>query len=510
VAGQTIGLGGQGLHVTNIPVGVTHVYLDTVGTNLPSRFSHKPDIQSRAPALEVRFLDAKGGGVERINALVYVYFDIGRAERNLWLTGGMDQIAIWFANEQSGSWEQCPTYIVDQNNGIRIGGRLTCLAPGSGYYVLGQSDFDRYLPKSQAVDQKQADSPSANLPTTLKAGANGGPYKADGHTLLLLHLDGSYDGAKGEVGTANGTEFAAGRFGQGVLVDGSDALTYPATGNINADQGAVEFWLHPNWDGDAGGNYTLFRWGDGPDYIHLRKDPISNLVFDRFYGQGSCGAPMNVANWQAGQWHHIAFTWQGVEMSLYVDGQQVAQTTCSGSPEPAAENFYIGSGYPGEELPVDAVIDELRISDVPRVGNPKSAPKPRPTALKVQAYIDGRSQLIIRGGQLYWHHLDFAAPGRHFDARANQPTYLNQTSWMPIWPDAPDSENRDCNCDSSSYEGIPNLVKTDQAVWLDVEQGRGAVYIIQQPNATNDYTLIVEFDDNPLDGPAWYEINLGY
>ena len=82
---------------------------------------------------------------------------------------------------------------------------------------------------------------------------------------------------------------------------------------------------------------------------------------------------MNVADWRAGEWHHLAITWQGVEMSLYVDGRQVAQTTCSRSPEPTAENLYIGSGSPGEELSVDAVIDELRISDVPRLGNPESA-----------------------------------------------------------------------------------------------------------------------------------------
>jgi Tol biopolymer transport system component len=166
-------------------------------------------------------------------------------------------------------------------------------------------------------------------------------------------------------------------------MDDTETLVYPAAGNLKANQGAVEFWLHPNWDGDAGGNYTLFWWGEESDYLHLRKDEISNLVFDRFYADGSCGAPVNVADWRAGEWHHLAFTWQGVEMRLYVDGKEVAKEICSGSPQPTATTFYIGSGIGGEQA-VDDVIDELRISDVPRVGKAVSASIPTHTATPEQ------------------------------------------------------------------------------------------------------------------------------
>ena len=50
-AGETIGLGMQGLHVTNVPRGVSTVYLDTVGTDVPARFSGKTILKLRAPAL---------------------------------------------------------------------------------------------------------------------------------------------------------------------------------------------------------------------------------------------------------------------------------------------------------------------------------------------------------------------------------------------------------------------------------------------------------------------------
>ncbi len=196
----------------------------------------------------------------------------------------------------------------------------------------------------------------------------GGPYETDSHTLLLLHFDGDYSGVEGETGTAIGTTFTDGRYGQGVLMDDTDTLTYTTAGNLNHTWGSVEFWIRPNWDGDDGGDHALFWWGDDAGVFHLRKDPVSNLVFDYFYAGGGCGAPTNVADWQAGEWHHLAFTWAETELRLYVDGQQVARSVCGGTAQPMAPRFHVGSGAGGIRS-IEATLDELRISDMPRVGN---------------------------------------------------------------------------------------------------------------------------------------------
>lgn len=290
VEDQTIGLGNQGIHVSNIPFRVSHVYLDNVGTHLPSHFSHKMDMRYRPPALEVRFMNTKGDEVMLISALVYVYFNIGRAERDLWFKSGMEKIAVWFASQETGKWELCPTYFVNQSPRDGTVGRLACLAPGSGYYVLGQGDFSGYLLKPNAV---------------------------------------------------------------------------------------------------------------------------------------------NVSN-------------------------------------------------------------------------------PQPTTLKVRAFVDGRSQLIIQGNTIYWHHFDFEAPGRWRFGGGSKPTYLNQSVWEPTWPDIPDSTNEFCDCDSSSYYCFPYLASKKQSVLLQVVEGRGSVHIVQQPDTDNDFTLIIELDDNPLEGADWYEVNLTY
>lgn len=145
-AGETIGLGMQGLHVTNLPHSVSHVYLNTVGASNPIRFSHRSDLRFRAPAMEVRFLNEKGGEVEMISALIYVYFNLGRAERDLWLKSGMDKIAIWYARGQTGSWEICPTFYLAEGGGNKASGRLACLAPGSGYFALEREVFEKPAP----------------------------------------------------------------------------------------------------------------------------------------------------------------------------------------------------------------------------------------------------------------------------------------------------------------------------------------------------------------------------
>ena len=129
--------------------------------------------------------------------------------------------------------------------------------------------------------------------------------------------------------------------------------------------------------------------------------------------------------------------------------------------------------------------------------------------IRVRAWVDGRSQLILQGDTAQWHHFDYAAPGREF---ANEPTTIDGVSWFPTWPDVPDVQNRDCNCDSDTFTGVnPPVPPADVVVSLIPVQARGPVSMVQLPSAENDYTLIVQFNDNAPPGAAWYviDINVG-
>lgn len=80
--------------------------------------------------------------------------------------------------------------------------------------------------------------------------------------------------------------------------------------------------------------------------------------------------------------------------------------------------------------------------------------------LTVGALIDGRSQLVVSGNEVFWHHYDFAAPGRH--EGVNRPTLINSETWFPEWPDIPTPENRDCDCTSSVFDQLtPSLPQID-------------------------------------------------
>jgi len=143
--------------------------------------------------------------------------------------------------------------------------------------------------------------------------------------------------------------------------------------------------------------------------------------------------------------------------------------------------------------------------------------QPATKTLRVRAEIDGRSRLVVQDFLAYWHHDDHAAPGllnyHGEDAPETmaepQATFINGETFEPAWPE--DGENRDCNCESSVFASEQLLVPlTDAEVSLDVIEARHEVNLVQTPSEENGQTLIIEFDDNPVGGDAWYELELRF
>jgi hypothetical protein len=129
--------------------------------------------------------------------------------------------------------------------------------------------------------------------------------------------------------------------------------------------------------------------------------------------------------------------------------------------------------------------------------------------IRIRALIDGRSRLTIQGNSVQWQHFNFAAPGRH--SGVNEPTIVNGYQWLPVWPDVPNEENRECNCFSDRLElNQPLLPKAQVPVSLDPIAARGIVEIVEQPSAANNYALVVEFNDNDIGASADYEILLSF
>ena len=200
------------------------------------------------------------------------------------------------------------------------------------------------------------------------------PYADDAHTLLLLHFDGNYDGTQGESGWWSGTAFTAGKAGQGVLFDSDDTLSYPTIDNLNRTQGSIEFWFRPAWNGGDTQSYTLFEVGNTWfNRLRIMKDGANNLRFMMWDSTTEYNAAYNVGHWAAGEWHHIAALWQADTIALYVDGQLRDSRSGTHVPDVLAPAIHIGSSTSDYSYAA-GVIDEFRISAVPRVGACGSQP----------------------------------------------------------------------------------------------------------------------------------------
>jgi hypothetical protein len=132
--------------------------------------------------------------------------------------------------------------------------------------------------------------------------------------------------------------------------------------------------------------------------------------------------------------------------------------------------------------------------------------------IDIEAHIDGQDQLIIKANTLQWHHLESAAVGRHNGA--NSPTIIHtkengvavtEAVWLPKWPKRPPDEIRP-EAFSSVFRGLIPPIPTD---WSLIKLfGRGDVKIVEQPDAGNDYTLVLEFDDAAFNSSSFYGIRL--
>jgi probable HAF family extracellular repeat protein len=133
-------------------------------------------------------------------------------------------------------------------------------------------------------------------------------------------------------------------------------------------------------------------------------------------------------------------------------------------------------------------------------------------ALKVKAWIDGDSQLIIQGNTMQWHNLSYNAPGYEFPyGDPPAPTYLTtqnlkKMAWTPAWPGGTSGNKM-----SEKFTGLnAPLAAVEQTVTLTAKRARGSATIIQQPSEGNGYMLVVDFNDNSSSGADWYEISLEY
>ena len=218
-----------------------------------------------------------------------------------------------------------------------------------------------------------------------------GPFEPDEHTLLLAHFDTGIDADFAGVDPrAEGrARMGEGLFG-GAITAASGWLTpefsvadieqFPlfvpvtyARDDLNARSGCLEMFV--NFEDVTEPEYfrRVMTWEAGvyygTGYVILALRPAEKRALQLIV-KSPDGEEVNLSapypyEWD-GQWHHIGMQWDAKSFSLVIDGEIAASKPAPPGGMPAPDTrISIGAHHRGVNVAV-ALIDELRISDVPR------------------------------------------------------------------------------------------------------------------------------------------------
>jgi len=153
---------------------------------------------------------------------------------------------------------------------------------------------------------------------------------------------------------------------KGILISQSDNLQYTRGSktqnnesvvyeNFNPNQGTLEFWVRPNWDGDDGEGHYIVDIANSADtnrmVFYKSSAGVLRLLF-RDKDDDDHIVQYDVSSvWTAGNEYHVVVTWDlnAPSMALYTAGtlrdNTYAGTINSGDVDALPSNFQIGENY---------------------------------------------------------------------------------------------------------------------------------------------------------------------
>jgi hypothetical protein len=181
--------------------------------------------------------------------------------------------------------------------------------------------------------------------------------------LLSIPLKDSVDPEQGGGPTqAEGVEVKR----DGVEFTEEAQYTLPARGHVDGERGTIAFELQPHWAGSDETNNSLLQIRDEHQWEN-NLQIVKNYNSLRFIIIDSAGVESNVNvyidSWRADEPHRVTATWGEALMTLYVDGQQVGQSTLPNDLVfRDTTPIHVGSDFPGSLYAgADGRIRDLRI-----------------------------------------------------------------------------------------------------------------------------------------------------
>lgn len=160
------------------------------------------------------------------------------------------------------------------------------------------------------------------------------------------------------------------------------------------DAGGWCCWYRREPDMPKVREYPVNFWGIGPIYFSAFKAYGVTLETD---GYKSRAAPKKGGLPDDGEWHHVAGSWRGGELRVYVDGRCVATNSAPSLRDPAdgrQPHFFVGGCCYGHEAG-EAVLDEFAIFKRPLADD------------EVKALASAKAGLMTGSGKLFGGRVQF-------------------------------------------------------------------------------------------------------
>lgn len=126
--------------------------------------------------------------------------------------------------------------------------------------------------------------------------------------------------------------------------------------NLNGNQGTLEFWIRPNWNGDDDPQRYFFDMVSGSNRIRVRKrEAFNDLRFEINDKDGdNHDVSHDISDWDAGTWYHVVCTWDfnADAMALYTNGtvrDNTGHGLSSDSLDAIGATYYIGQDVTGSD-----------------------------------------------------------------------------------------------------------------------------------------------------------------
>jgi hypothetical protein len=179
---------------------------------------------------------------------------------------------------------------------------------------------------------------------------------------LSCSFENNIDSDNGVARTGYGLTYVTGKFGQSVVVDSTDGLSYVNNNVYTTDEGTIMFWVSPQISWNLATNYVLFDNYNTSSSNGLMILKSANYNIIRCLATTDIGArtiDYPSTSFTQNSWNHIAINYGNNNVSLYINGVIVGSNT-SGNFAYFNPNIYLGVRRDGL-YQSNAAFDEFNI-----------------------------------------------------------------------------------------------------------------------------------------------------